>query len=196
MWKEVGTLLGNNVALEPLQLDHTEALVEAVNDGESWKLWYANVPNPDRMTQYIERALLAKNEVPFVVRDRKNNKLVGTTRFYNIDEENRRAMIGYTWYANIARRTAINSEAKLLLLHYAFEEKNAIAVELRTHFFNFTSRQAIERLGAKLDGILRNHQILADGSLRDTAVYSIIASEWPTVKNNLLAKLDASRSYS
>ena len=184
-------LEGTYVVLEPLQTSHIKALQEAVLDGEAFNLWFANVPKPENMQNYVEQAIKAMEQgnIAYVVISKKTGKLVGTTRYYNVDQVNKRAMIGYTWYANSVKRTAINTETKLLLLANLFEESDAIAVEFRTHFFNNTSRAAIERLGAKQDGILRNHQIMKDGSYRDTVVYSIIASEWPAVRNNLLSKL-------
>jgi len=189
-------LQGSYVALEPLSSSHTEALKDAVNDGELWRLWYASVPSPDEMTGYVDTAIKASidGNLAFVVKDLKTQKIVGTTRFYNVETAHKLGLIGYTWYAKSAQGTAINTEAKYLLMQYWFEAQQANAVEFRTHFFNQASRRAIERLGAKQDGILRSHQILKDGSIRDTVVYSIIASEWPTVKNNLQAKLAAFRT--
>jgi RimJ/RimL family protein N-acetyltransferase len=184
-------LEGVHVVLEPMQIEHIQALQEAVLDGEAFNLWFANVPKPEDMQNYVEQAIKAMEQgnIAYVVISKQTGKLVGTTRYYNVDQVNKRAMIGYTWYANSAKRTSINTEAKLLLLNNISDESKAIAVEFRTHFFNHTSRAAIERLGAKQDGILRNHQIMKDGSYRDTVVYSIIASEWPAVRNNLLSKL-------
>jgi len=185
------SLKGRFVALEPLVNSHTNALKDAVTDGELWKLWYASVPSPDEMAHYVDEAIKASigGNLAFAVRDLKTQKIVGTTRFYNVESAHKRGLIGYTWYAKSAQGTAINTEAKYLLMQYWFEVQKANAVEFRTHFFNDASRRAIERLGAKQDGILRSHQILKDGSIRDTVVYSIIASEWPAVKNNLQAKL-------
>lgn len=184
-------LEGTHVVLEPMQVEHIQVLQEAVLDGEAFNLWFANVPKPEDMQNYVEQAIKAMEQgnIAYVVISKQTGKLVGTTRYYNVDHANKRAMIGYTWYANSAKKTFINTEAKLLLLKNLFEESKAIAVEFRTHFFNHTSRAAIERLGARQDGILRNHQIMKDGSYRDTVVYSIIASEWPAVRNNLLSKL-------
>jgi RimJ/RimL family protein N-acetyltransferase len=154
-------------------------------------LWYANVPAPESMASYVEAAIVQakKGNSAFAVRCNHTNKVLGTTRFYNVDGFNKRAMLGYTWYSASVQRTPVNTECKLLMLTHLFEQHLAIAVEFRTHFFNQASRAAIERLGAKQDGILRSHQILNDGSIRDTVVYSIIASEWPAVKSNLLSKL-------
>ncbi|MCG9758879.1 MULTISPECIES: GNAT family N-acetyltransferase [Pseudoalteromonas] len=192
MWPTDKPLIGQHVTLEPLSTTHINALQQAVKDGEAWKLWYANVPNPDDMECYVNTAISQASEgnLAYAVRLNSSNEIVGTTRYYNADTANRRAMLGYTWYSDKVRRTAVNTECKFLLLQQLFEDFDAIAVEFRTHFFNHASRNAIERLGAKLDGILRNHQIGRNGELRDTVVYSIIASEWPTVKQHLLSKLD------
>jgi len=191
-------LSGQVVELIPLDPSHIGQLIEAVNDGEHWRLWYANVPRPEQMAQYVKNAMedMALGNIAYAVYCKKNNQIVGTTRFYNVDSANRRAMLGYTWYSASACRSAINSETKLLMLQFLFEEHKAIAVEFRTHFFNRASRAAIEHLGAKQDGILRNHQILADGSIRDTVIYSIIASEWPAVKNNLKVRIASKQSDS
>ncbi|WP_010606789.1 GNAT family N-acetyltransferase [Pseudoalteromonas maricaloris] len=192
MWPANKPLIGQHVTLEPLSTTHINALQQAVKDGEAWKLWYANVPTPDDMERYVNTAISQGSEgnLAYAVRLNSSNEIVGTTRYYNTDIANRRAMLGYTWYSDKVRRTAVNTECKLLLLQQLFEDFDAIAVEFRTHFFNHASRNAIERLGAKLDGILRSHQIGRNGELRDTVVYSIIASEWPTVKQHLLSKLD------
>jgi RimJ/RimL family protein N-acetyltransferase len=191
-WLEPVTLAGKHAVLEPLTHQHHDALVEAVKDGELWKLWYTSVPEPSRMRTEIDRrlGLHAKGEMlPFTVVDATTNSVAGMTTFMNVDATNRRVEIGSTWYRKSVQRTAINTECKLLLLTHAFEQLNCIAVELRTNFLNHASRKAIERLGAKLDGILRSHQIASNGTLRDTCVYSIIAAEWPTVKAHLSFKL-------
>ncbi|MBB1504263.1 GNAT family N-acetyltransferase [Pseudoalteromonas sp. SG41-1] len=190
-WLKPMPLVGHFITLEVLSLHHIDELKHAVLDGESWKLWYANVPSPEQMHSYVERAIIeAKNgNSAFAVRCNSSHKIVGTTRFYNVDAQHKRALLGYTWYAKAVRRSPVNTECKLLMLKYLFDTHNAIAVEFRTHFFNQQSRKAIARLGAKQDGILRSHQITSDGSIRDTVVYSIIASEWPAVKNHLLNKL-------
>ncbi|HHC6610456.1 TPA: GNAT family N-acetyltransferase, partial [Vibrio parahaemolyticus] len=191
MWIEKNVIEGQYVVLEPLALDHVPALIEAVKDGEHWKLWFANVPCPDKMHQYVSDAInqMLLGNIVYAVKVKSTNQIVGTTRYYDVDELNRRALIGYTWYANTARGTLVNTECKYLLLEQLFEKYEAIAVEFRTHIGNTASRKAIERLGANQDGILRNHQILKDGSIRDTAVYSIIGSEWPEIKQGLLKKL-------
>ena len=182
------TLRGSNVALVPLTDEHHNDLVEAVRDGELWNLWYTIIPEPAKMRAEIERrlALQAKGSaLPFAVLHPNTGKAVGLTSYLNIDAANRRVEIGATWYRASLQRSALNTECKLLLLTHAFEAKNCIAVEFRTHFMNQQSRRGIERLGAKLDGILRNHMVMANGTLRDTVVYSIIASEWSTVKAHL-----------
>jgi len=186
------TLSGRHAALEPLAQDQHDGLVEAVRDGELWKLWYTAVPTSEGMRAEIERRLglqKAGSMLPFAVRKLADGKIAGMTTYMNIDAKNRRVEIGSTWYAKSVQRTPLNTECKLLLLTHAFEALDCIAVEFRTGFFNFASRRAIERLGAKQDGILRRHQHYADGSLRDTVVFSIIAPEWPAVKRHLQFKL-------
>jgi RimJ/RimL family protein N-acetyltransferase len=186
-WPEPVSLKGEHVRLEPLAHDHRAGLSEAVKDGELWRLWYTSIPSPDEMKKEIDRRLSlqsAGSMLPFTVFDGAS-VIAGMTTYMNIDAPNRRVEIGSTWYAQRVQRTALNTECKLLLLTHAFERLNCIAVEFRTHFFNRQSRKGIERLGAKLDGILRDHQIGFNGTMRDTVVYSIIASEWPTVKESL-----------
>ena len=182
------TLGGRHAALEPLAHEHHDGLADAVRDGDLWKLWYTAVPSPEGMRAEIERRLgLQKtgSMLPFAVRSLASGKLVGMTTYMNIDAKYRRVEIGSTWYAKSAQRTPLNTECKLLLLTHAFETLDCIAVEFRTGFFNFASRRAIERLGAKQDGILRSHQRYTDGSLRDTVAFSIIAQEWSAVKQHL-----------
>lgn len=186
------TLTGRHVTLEPLAVEHSDGLALAAADGNVWKLWFTSVPAPQDMRTEIERRLKLHTEgsmLPFTVRRNDNGNLCGMTTYMHIDAANHRLEIGSTWYAQSAQRSAINTEAKLLLLTYAFEVLGCIAVEFRTHWMNHASRAAITRLGAKQDGILRNHQQLADGSLRDTVVFSIIASEWLTVRRHLLHEL-------
>jgi RimJ/RimL family protein N-acetyltransferase len=185
-------LIGRHAALEPLSYEHHDALTEAVRDGDLWKLWYTAVPSPEGMRAEIGRRLglqKAGSMLPFAVLDRSRGKIAGMTTYMNIDATNRRVEIGSTWYARSAQRTPLNTECKLMLLTHAFEALDCIAVEFRTGFFNHASRRAIERLGAKQDGILRSHQRYADGSLRDTVVFSIVALEWPAVKRHLEFKL-------
>ena len=182
------TLAGVHVVLEPLRAEHGEGLQAAVRDGELWKLWYTSAPAPERVAGEIERRLAlhaAGSMLPFAVKAQPGGRLVGMTTYMNIDAANRRLEIGSTWYARSVQRMALNTEAKLLLLRHAFETLDCIAVELRTHFMNQQSRRAIERLGAKLDGVLRSHTVQPNGTLRDTCVYSIIACEWPTVRAHL-----------
>ena len=191
------TLTGRNwVVLEPLQREHADELLEAAKDGELWKLWYTSVGDPDALFSYIDSALTMRDELgamPYVVRRKSDGKVVGSTRFFNVDAKNRRLEIGHTWYSKSVQRTGINTEAKLILLQHAFETLNCIAVEFRTHWFNFDSRSAIARLGARQDGVLRNHQLAPNGTLLDTVVFSIIASEWPAVKTHLRYELSKPR---
>jgi len=191
-WPEPVTLRGRHATLEPLTREHGDALSEATKDGKLWKLWYTAVPTPDGMMAEVERRLdlqMQGSMLPFAVLD-ADASAVGMTTFMNIDAANKRVEIGSTWYARRVQRTALNTECKLMLMQHAFETLDCIAVEFRTSFFNQKSRRAIERLGAKLDGILRNHQLHTDGTLRDTCVYSIIQSEWPTVKSHLAFQLE------
>jgi RimJ/RimL family protein N-acetyltransferase len=187
------TLSGTHAALEPLAREHEAAIRQAAADGELWTLWYTSVPAPDKTTAWLDIALDMRERLgamPFVVRDKASGDIVGSTRYFNVDAANRRLEIGHTWYARRAQRTAINTECKLLLLTHAFETLQCIAVEFRTHWFNHRSREAILRLGAKQDGVLRNHQVLPDGSKRDTVVFSIIDNEWPAVKAHLRSLLE------
>jgi RimJ/RimL family protein N-acetyltransferase len=189
---EAVSLSGPHARLKPLSHDHVDGLIEAVKDGELWKLWYTFIPRPEDMRKEIDRRLglqAAGSMLPFTVFD-ANGKTAGMTTYMNVDTPNRRVEIGSTWYARGVQRSALNTQCKLLLLGHAFEQLDCIAVEFRTHFFNHQSRRGIERLGAKLDGVLRNHQIAPNGTLRDTVVYSIIASEWPTVKAHLNYQLN------
>jgi len=191
-WLEPVTLRGPHARLEPLSPAHREGLVDAVKEGELWKLWYTSVPKPENMQKEIDRRLslqAAGTMLPFTVFDAEG-AIAGMTTYMNVDAANRRVEIGSTWYAKRVQRTPLNTQCKLLLLTHAFETLDCIAVEFRTHFFNHQSRRAIERLGAKQDGILRNHQIAPNGTLRDTVVFSIIASEWPTVKAHLNFQLN------
>jgi RimJ/RimL family protein N-acetyltransferase len=181
-------LKGASVKLIPLNLSHAEDLKEAVADGQLNNLWYTNIPDEGGVETEIERRLKLEklgSMAPFSVVELKRDKAVGMTTFMNMDPINRRVEIGSTWYRGDVQRTSINTESKLLLMGYAFEKLNCIAVEFRTHLMNRQSRRAIERLGAKLDGILRSHMIIANGTIRDTVVYSVIRSEWEAVKANL-----------
>jgi RimJ/RimL family protein N-acetyltransferase len=195
-WLEPITLHSPRVRLEPLTHIHIDDLVASVWDGELWNLWYTSIPRPEDMRAEIDRRLRLQAEgsmLPFAVIDLAMEKAVGMTTFMHADPVNRRLEIGSTWYRKCVQRTLLNTQCKLLLLGHAFESLQCIAVEFRTHFFNQPSRRAIERIGAKLDGVLRQHQRSADGTLRDTCVYSIIASEWPTVRSNLTWQLNRSR---
>jgi N-acetyltransferase len=190
------SLHGREVSLVPLSHAHHDDLIEALNDGELWSLWYTSIPAPDQLDAEIRRRLALHQHgamVPFTVIEKSSNQAVGMTTFMNIDAANRRLEIGATWYRKRVQRSAVNTECKFLLLSHAFEQLKCIAVEFRTHFFNRQSRAGIERLGAKLDGVLRQHQLGRDGSLRDTCVYSIVDSEWPTVKAHLSYQLDKQR---
>ena len=189
------TLVGRHATLEPLDASHVAPLAEAASDGELWRLWYTGVASPERMAGYVAAALDMRERydaMPFAVRD-ATGAVVGSTRYFNVDVANRRLEIGHTWYAKRAQRTPVNTECKLLLLTHAFETLGCIAVEFRTHWFNQASRAAIARLGAKQDGVLRNHQLGTDGAKRDTVVFSIIDGEWPAVKKHLAFQLDRPR---
>ncbi len=191
-WLEPVTLYGTHARLEPLSQDHCVGLTEAVKDGELWKLWYTSVPTAEGMAREIDRRLglqAAGSMLPWTVFD-AGGKIAGMTTYMNVDTPNRRVEIGSTWYARRVQRSGVNTQCKLLLLTHAFEYLDCIAVEFRTHFFNHQSRRGIERLGAKQDGILRSHSIAPNGTLRDTVVYSIIASEWPTAKAHLNYQLN------
>jgi N-acetyltransferase len=196
-WPQPVTLQSRRVNLEPLDQRHCNDLVEAVKDGALWTLWYTSVPSPEGMQAEIERRLTlqaAGSMLPFTVVDNTTGRAVGMTTYMNVDANNRHVEIGSTWYRKSVQRTALNTQCKLMLLTHAFETLDCIAVDFRTHAFNHQSRKAIERLGAKLDGVLRNHQIASNGTLRDTYVYSIIASEWPTVKAHLTWQIGRTRS--
>lgn len=191
-------LLGKHVQVVPLSMAHHDALIEAVKDGQLWRHWYTFIPTPEKMADEIARRLNLHqqgNMLPFAVL--QEGKAVGMTTYMNIDAPNKRVEIGSTWYRANVQRSSLNTECKRLLLAHAFEQLNCIAVEFRTHFFNQQSRNAIERLGAKLDGILRNHAINthpdAVGALRDTCVYSILNTEWPSVKAHLDYQLSRTR---
>jgi len=187
-WTNPVELIGEHVVLKPLNLAQEKALSEAVCDGELWTLWYTKVPTPEQMYTEIERRLALQkvgSMLPFYIEDRKTGQALGMTTFMNIEQIHRRVEIGSTWYRQSVQRTHVNTECKRLLLTYAFEVLNCIAVEFRTSSFNVRSQAAIVRLGAKLDGVLRSHQIVEDDILRDTHVYSIVRSEWPAIQHNL-----------
>lgn len=187
------TLIGDRwVTLEPLGREHLPEIAAAAADGELGKLWFTAAPAAEDVEKWVDMRLSLQapdTGLTFVIR-RLDGTFVGSSSYMNVDAPNRRLEIGNTWYVASARRSGVNSETKLLMLGHAFDQLNCVAVEFRTHFFNSDSRSAIERLGAKLDGILRSHQVLADGSRRDTVVYSILDIEWPSVRNNLRYRLD------
>ena len=189
------TLEGAHATLRPLAAAHLDGLVAAARDGELWRLWYTSVPSPDGMAREIERRLGLQARgamLPFTVFDAAG-RVAGMTTFMNVDATNRRVEIGSTWYAAAVQRTGLNTQCKRLLLGHAFETLACIAVEFRTHRLNVQSRRAIERLGAQLDGILRAHMVMPNGTVRDTAVYSITAAEWPTVRAHLDWQLERPR---
>ena len=192
-WSNLIALSGDRVKLVPLKMEHRDALIKAASDGQLWELWYTSVPSEATIDQYMQTALQEQADEqshPFVIIDQQTQKVIGSTRYCNIDPSNFRLEIGYTWYAQSYQRTGTNTECKFLLLRHAFEELKCIAVEFRTHWFNEKSRNAILRLGAKQDGVLRNHRMDKDGTLRDTVVFSIIQSEWPVVKKSLQFKMN------
>jgi len=191
------TLTGNRVTLEPLGHEHHDDLVDAVRDGRLWELWYTSVPTPEGMAAEIDARLAqqaAGTMLPFAMRRNDTGRMVGMTTYMNIEAAVPRLEIGSTWTAASAQRTGLNAEAKLLLLGHAFDVLGCLAVEFRTHWHNHQSRTAIARLGAKQDGVLRNHRRMPDGSLRDTVVFSILDSEWPAVRNGLRYRLDRAGS--
>ena len=186
------TLTGEIVRLEPLSHDHAAGLVEATKDGDLWTLWYTSVPTPDGMGAEIDRRLALQDAgtmIPFATRDLRSGKVIGMTTYMNIDASLPRVEIGSTWNAKSAQGSGINPESKLLLLTHAFEVWDCPAVEFRTSWHNRQSRAAIEKLGAKLDGVLRQHTRTSDGSLRDTCVYSVVQAEWPQVRASLRFRL-------
>jgi N-acetyltransferase len=190
-WAKPVALAGRHAALEPLAESHAEEMRAALAGAELAAAWYTNVPDPSGVEAYIAAALAAQargQALPFAVRDAAG-ELVGSTRYYDLDAAVPRLSIGYTWYAPKAQRTGVNTEAKLLLLGHAFETLGCVAVAFETSWFNQASRAAIARLGAKQDGVLRGHRRHADGTVRDTVVFSIIDAEWPAVKSHLQYKL-------
>jgi RimJ/RimL family protein N-acetyltransferase len=187
-WLAPVTLAGRHATLEPLAASHRADLEQAVRDGELWRLWYTSIPAPESMAAEIDRRLGLQASgamLPFAVRAATTGRVVGMTTYMNVDQSGKRVEIGSTWYARSVQRTPLNTECKRMLLGHAFETLECIAVEFRTSFFNAASRRAIERLGARQDGILRNHTRHADGTLRDTVVFSILPHEWPAVKSHL-----------
>ncbi|WP_188240793.1 MULTISPECIES: GNAT family N-acetyltransferase [Stenotrophomonas maltophilia group] len=193
VWNTVPTLRGQHVALQPLQLEHVPGLRAALEGSGLDQLWYTQVPSPQQVEHYVQAALQAHAEgkvLPFVIRDAAGD-IIGSTRFYDMDASVPKLSLGYTWYTPRVQRTGANTEAKLLLLQHAFEAMGCISVVLETSWFNVTSRNAIARLGAKQDGVLRNHKRHADGTPRDTVIFSIIDAEWQGVKRHLQYRLDS-----
>ena len=196
VWPKPTTLSLQNVRLEPLSTNHLDDLIVAVKDGKLYNHWYTSIPEPKDMIAEINRRLDLQNKksmLPFAVISMRSNKAVGMTTYMNIDQDNKRVEIGSTWYAKSVQRTSLNTECKLMLLEHAFERLDCICVEFRTHFMNHQSRRGIERLGAKLDGILRSNAIQKNGTIRDTAVYSIIKDEWSSVRANLEYQISKER---
>jgi RimJ/RimL family protein N-acetyltransferase len=190
---DVPVLEGRCVRLEPLGPQHAPDLAKAVAVGELWRKWTTRIPAPEQVEDEISERLAkqaAGQMVPWATCRAESGEAVGMTTFCNPDVENRRVEIGYTWIGQEAQRSPVNTEAKLLQLTHAFETLDCIAVEFRTHWHNQQSRRAIERLGAKLDGVLRSHVLWRNGTLRDTVVYSITAAEWPAVKLGLTQRLE------
>lgn len=195
-WLEPVQLRGTRASLTPLAHSHADDLAEAVRDGELWQLWYTSIPAPDKIASFIDQRLAAQASgtcLPFAVLANATGRAVGMTNYLNVEPDHRRLEIGGTWYRTSIQRSPVNTECKLLLLGHAFDTLRCIAVEFRTHYFNYQSRRGIERLGAKLDGVLRSHQIASNGTLRDTCVYSIVAGEWPTVKAHLTWQMEKPR---
>jgi len=191
-WIDLSILEGDTIALLPLDRSHQDALLNAAKDGKLWELWYTSVPSSITIKTYLDKVLTEKEQgqaYPFVVFHKESKQIIGSTRYYSLQPQHRRLEIGYTWYARRHQKTRVNTECKYLLLQYAFEVKHCIAVQFLTDWHNTTSRNAIARLGAHQDGILRNHRINSDGSYRDSVVFSITENEWPGVKKNLIHKL-------
>lgn len=195
MWATPLSLTDGSIRLDPLTAQHAPDLAEAAADGDLHQLWYTAIPAPENVAAEIDRRLSLQargSMLPFAIID-GSGRAVGMTTYMNIDHDNRRLEIGSTWYRKSVQRTGLNTTCKLLMLRHAFDTLDAIAVEFRTHVLNRQSRAAIERLGARLDGILRAHMIMANGTVRDTAVYSITAAEWPTVHTHLAFQLSRPR---
>ena len=181
-------LEGNRLRLLPLSEEHTQSFKELLSLEKLHNIWYTAIPSPEEVEEEIDRRLglkLIGSMIPFSVWDIQRNCLCGMTSYMHIDSKHKRLEIGSTWLSTYSQRSGLNTQMKYLMLEHAFQEFECIAVEFRTHIMNTQSRRAIERLGAKLDGILRSHQIMRDGSLRDTCVYSVTRAEWPSVKSNL-----------
>jgi RimJ/RimL family protein N-acetyltransferase len=185
-------LENDHIRLEPLQPVHIDALEAAAADGELWKLWFTSIPAPGHAAAYVEKALKGRDEghmLPFAIREVSTGEIVGTTRYYEIESDPKRLAIGYTWYAKRWQRSHLNTACKYLLLQYAFETMDAVAVAFHTDAYNLDSQRAIERLGARREGVLRAHKRRPDGSLRDTVCYSVLAGEWHDVSRLLKLRL-------
>lgn len=186
------TLEGHGVRLEPLTREHEAGLLDAASDGRLWELWFTSVPDPGQVEAYIAAALEGQHlghMLPWAVRDLATDRVVGSTRYHDIVAAIDRVEIGYTWYARAAQRTHVNTACKLLLFEHAFDRLGCAVVGLRTDNFNFASQRAIERLGARKDGVIRRHQARRDGSVRDSVMYSVLAEEWPDVRRHLRLRL-------
>jgi len=190
------TLEGSGIRLEPLSADHRQGIEAAVADGRLWELWYTRVPEPNDVQEYISSALAgqkAGHMLPWAIRELATGSIIGSTRYHDIVPDIDRVEIGYTFYAKRWQRTHVNTTCKLLLLRHAFDALGCQVVGWRTDNFNFTSQRAIERLGAKKDGVIRHHGLRRDGSVRDTVMYSVLAREWPDVKKHLITRLERAR---
>lgn len=186
------SLEGHRVRLEPLSAGHVDGLIAAATDGALWELWFTSVPDPARAADYVAAALEGQREghmLPWAVRDLATDTIVGSTRYHDIVPSVERVEIGYTWYSASRQRSHVNTACKLLLLGHAFDTLGCRLVGFRTDNFNFRSQRAIEALGAKKDGVLRHHFLRRDGSVRDSVMYSILASEWPAVRQHLVWRL-------
>lgn len=184
------TLEFNGVRLEPLALHHADGLRAAASDGELWKLRVTSVPAPQEAERYIRTALETDNRLAFAVVDASTDTVIGSTSYHDIVPAIGRVEIGYTWYAKSRQRSHVNTSCKLLLLSHAFDKLGCLAVGLRTDHFNYASQAAIERLGAKKDGVIRHHALRRDGTVRDTVMYSILRGEWPEIKSHLHDRLE------
>jgi RimJ/RimL family protein N-acetyltransferase len=190
------TLEARGIRLEPLGPQHADALAAAATDGRLWELWFTSVPEADQVSRYIADALAgqaAGHMLPWAVRELTNGRVIGTTRYHDIVPVVDRVEIGWTWYALSWQRSHVNTTCKLMLFQHAFETLGCKVVGLRTDNFNFRSQRAIEALGAKRDGVLRHHYLRRDGSVRDSVMYSVLATEWPDVKKHLITRLDRAR---
>jgi RimJ/RimL family protein N-acetyltransferase len=186
------TLEAHGIRLEPMTAEHRDGIAEAAADGKLWELWYTTVPAPHETEAYVAKALDGQRDghmLPWVVRDLESGRIAGSTRYHDIAVAIDRVEIGYTFYGASWQRSHVNTTCKLILLQHAFDSLGCAVVGLRTDNFNFRSQRAIERLGAKKDGVLRHHQARRDGSARDSVMYSILRHEWPDVKRHLELKL-------